>query len=250
MKIGLLITCLTDLFVPRAGVAVVRVLEHLGHSVEFPREQTCCGQPMFNNGFEPEARDLARRMALVFAPFDAIVTPSGSCASMVRERFPGLLKDVRELPERARSMPARTFEFCEFLLRVLKVDPATLGASWDGRATHHPACHLRGLHATDCTGRVLAGVRGLTMTPLPDAEQCCGFGGTFAVNFPGLSGGMAHAKAASIRSTGCETLVCNDAGCAMNISGACRRDGAAVRVVTTAEIIAEGLGLLARTAGA
>lgn len=249
MRIGLFITCLTDLFVPRAGVAVVRVLEHLGHTVEFPREQTCCGQPMFNNGFEPEARALARRMAVVFASYEAIVTPSGSCAAMVRERFPGLLKGSADLPEPARTMPARTFEFCEFLLDVLKLEPAALGAAWAGRATHHPACHLRALHATDRTDRLLAGVRGLDLAPLPDAEQCCGFGGTFAVNFPGLSGGMVHAKAASVRATRCGTLVCNDAGCAMNISGACRRDGAPVRVITIAEIIAEGLGLLPRIEG-
>jgi len=248
MRIGLFITCLTDMFVPRAGVAVVKVLEHLGHKVEFPREQTCCGQPMFNNGLEPEARSLARRLARVFAPFEAVVTPSGSCAAMVRERFPSLLAGDSELSERAATMPSRTYEFVEFLTDVLRIDPGAMGVRWPGAVTHHPSCHLRALHATDRTDRLLAGVFGLEMKPLADAEQCCGFGGTFSVNYPRLSGAMAHAKAARVRETGCQTLVCNDAGCGMNISGACRRAGSPVRVMSAAEIMAEGLGLLERGA--
>lgn len=246
MRIGLFITCLTDAFLPRAGVAVVKVLEHLGHRVEFPREQTCCGQPMYNNGFEPEARDLARRLAEVFAPFDAVVTPSGSCAAMVRERFPALLGAVPWLPERVTGMPSRTHEFVEFLTDVLRIEPATLGVRWDGDATHHPSCHLRALHATDRTDKLLAGIPGLTVRPLADREQCCGFGGTFSVNYPTLSGAMARDKAARIKETGCPTLVCNDAGCVMNIAGACRRAGSPVRVISAGEIIAEGLGLLPR----
>jgi L-lactate dehydrogenase complex protein LldE len=246
MKIGLFITCLTDMFMPRAGVAVVKVLEHLGHTVEFPREQTCCGQPMFNNGLEAEARALACRLATGFAPFDAVVTPSGSCAAMVRERFPGLLAGVPDLSDRAVAMPARTYEFVEFLTDVLRLDAALLGARWEGRATHHPSCHLRALHASDRTRRLLSGVAGLELAPLVDAEQCCGFGGTFAVAFPRLSGAMAHAKAERVRDTGCQNLVCNDAGCAMNIAGACRRGGSPVQILSAAEIIAEGLGLMER----
>ncbi len=249
MRIGFFISCLTDLFTPRAGIAAVLVLEHLGHSVEFPAGQTCCGQPMLNNGFEPEARSIARRVVSLFASCEAIVTPSGSCAAMIRERFPPLLSGAGGLPPGALDVPARTYEFVEFLTDVLRVDPASLGAHWPGTATHHPSCHLRGLHASDRTGRVLGGVRGLTLRALPDAEQCCGFGGTFAVTFSRLSGSMAHAKARSIKETGCDTLVCNDGGCAMNISGACRRAGTPVRTTTTAEILAEGLGLLERSAG-
>jgi len=250
MKIGLFISCLTDLFTPRAGVAAVKILEHLGHSVEFPREQTCCGQPMLNNGFEPGARALARRLASVFASFEAVVTPSGSCAAMVRERFPPLLEGASGLPPGALDMPSRTHEFVEFLTDSLGLDMRSLGARWDGSATHHPACHLRALHSSDRTTRVLAGVGGLAIVPLSDAEQCCGFGGTFSIAYPRLSGAMAQAKAARVLESGCRTLVCNDAGCAMNIAGACRRAGTPVDVLSAAEVIAEGMGLLERSVGA
>jgi len=246
VKIALFITCLTDAYYPRAGVAIVKVLEHLGHTIDFPAAQTCCGQPMFNNGFTTEARDLALRMIEVFEPYQAVVTPSGSCAAMIRERYADLLPRGTEGAVKAAALAARTFEFVEFLTRVLKTDVASLGVAWDGAVTAQSACHLRGLGLVGAAEGLLATVRGLTLVPLDNSELCCGFGGTFAVKYPEISGGMVGEKVACIKATSCRTLVCNEAGCGMNIEGACRRAGVAVRMTSVAEIIAEGLGLMER----
>lgn len=221
---GLFIACLTDQFQPRVGVAVVRVLEHLGCSVEFPALQTCCGQPMFNSGLSDEARVLGGRMVEVFAGFDAVVTASGSCAAMVRAHLPGVVGTPA-----AAELAGRTYEFVEFVTRVLKVDVASMGVRWEGSGGDgvavHPSCHLRELGLMEECGRMLAGVEGVRLVPLTKGEQCCGFGGTFAVRYADISGAMAADKAACVRASGAGTLVVNDAGCAMNIGGACRRAG-------------------------
>lgn len=249
MKIALFITCLTDAYFPRAGVAVVKVLEHLGHEVEFPRAQTCCAQPMFNNGFHPEARDLARRLIDVFEPFQTVVTSSGSCAAMIREHYPHLFADEPAALALARALASRTFEFSEFLLKVLRVDLRSLGVQWQGDIVTHSACHLRPLGLVGVAETLLDQIHGLSHVPPANAEQCCGFGGTFSVKYPEISAGMVGEKAASIAATGRRTLVCNEAGCAMNIAGACRRAGTPVHLTSLAEIIAEGLGLLPRDGG-
>ncbi len=248
MRIALFITCLTDSYFPRAGIAMVKVLEHLGHTVEFPIEQTCCGQPMFNNGFTSDARDLALRMIEVFEPYEHVVTPSGSCAAMIREHYAPLFTDDQETQARAATLAARTFEFSEFLSNILHVDLKQLGVRWEGDATSHSACHLRGLGLVGVAEKLLGEVHGLTLKPLGKAEQCCGFGGTFAVKYPEISGGMVSDKVECIKATGCRTVVCNEAGCGMNMAGACRRAGVAVRFASLAEIIAEGLGLMDRLA--
>lgn len=245
MKVALLITCLTENFYPRAGIAAVKVLEHLGCDVCFPEAQTCCGQPMFNNGYHDHALELVRRTIETFAPYEHVVTPSASCAAMVREQYPRLFTHDPVGRAAAESLAGRTREFAEFLTRVLKVDLRALGVRWEGTAAYHPACHLRALHG-DETPRLLRQVEGLTLAPLERSEQCCGFGGLFAVKYPHLSGAMARDKAESVCASGAAALVCNDAGCAMNISGACRRQGGAPAMTTLAEILAEGLGLLPR----
>jgi L-lactate dehydrogenase complex protein LldE len=246
VKVALFITCLTDSYFPRAGIAVVKVLEHLGHTVEFPQQQTCCGQPMFNNGFRSDARELALRMIDVFEPYETVVTPSGSCAAMIREHYGHLFEGDAHGAARAASLAKRTFEFSEFLANVLHVDLRELGVKWEGDVTAHSACHLRGLGLTGVTEGLLGGVSGLNLVPLGKVEQCCGFGGTFSVKMPEISGGMVAEKVAHIKATGCRTVVCNEAGCGMNIAGACRRAGAAVGFTSLAEIIAEGLGLMPR----
>ncbi len=245
MKVALFITCLTDSFFPRAGIAAVKVLEHLGHQVEFPPTQTCCGQPMFNNGFHHDARTLARRMVRVFAPFETVVTPSASCAAMVRRHFPELLASDPMAPA-ARALAARTYEFTEFLITVLEVDPRQLGVRWEGTATYHGSCHLRSLGASDEAPRLIGRIDGLDYVPLEMAEQCCGFGGTFSVGFPAISGAMARDKVDCIRETAADTVISNEAGCTMNIAGACRREGCPAQFRSLAEIIAEGLGLMDR----
>jgi L-lactate dehydrogenase complex protein LldE len=244
VRIALFITCLTDNFYPRAGVAIVKVLEHLGHEVVFPAAQTCCGQPMFNTGFHDDARALAARTIRVLEPYQTIVTPSGSCAAMLREHYPHLLESDPALHAAATSLGARTYEFVEFLTRVLHTDLRALGAKWRGTATYHYSCHLRSLGLTSEATDLMQQVDGLTSLPLEKIEQCCGFGGTFAVDYPLVSGAMVRDKVDCIRRTKARWLVCNDAGCAMNIEGACRREGCDVRLISLAEIIAESLGLL------
>jgi L-lactate dehydrogenase complex protein LldE len=246
MRIALFITCLTDWFHPRAGIAVVRVLEHLGHDVAFPEAQTCCGQPMHNGGFHDEAARLARRMLAVFAPFEAVVTPSASCAAMVRTHFPRILDRDDAERRAARSLAERTHEFTRFLTQVLNVDLAALPVGpIAGRVACHEACHGRDLGGFGDLPGHLAALAGLEQAPLRRPEQCCGFGGAFSMSYPTISGGMAADKAADIAASGAATVVCNDAGCTMNIAGACRRRGMNhVRFVSLAELIAEGLGLL------
>jgi L-lactate dehydrogenase complex protein LldE len=245
MRVALFITCLADAFAPRVGVAAVKVLEHLGHEVVFPRDQTCCGQPMFNNGFHAQAAAAVRHFLQVFAPFETIVTPSASCAAMVREHFPRLFEPGSPEREAALAMGRRTFEFVE-LLAAGGVDLGELGVRWTGRATCHFPCHRRGLGPGDDTERLLAGVEGLELRPLERREQCCGFGGTFALHYPPISGAMSRDKVECVRRSGAETLVSNDTGCSLNLAGACRRAGCDARVVSFAEIVAEGLGLMER----
>ncbi len=246
MQVGLFITCLTEQFYPRTGIACVKVIESLGHTVLFPPEQTCCGQPMFNAGFHDDSRALALRMIGVFQSSSTVVTPSGSCCSMVREHFPALF--TIGTPERARAdqFAAKTYEFVEFLTTVLKVDLGSMNLRWGGDAVYHPSCHLRGLGLSGQTPQVLAQIGGLTLKPLEMAEQCCGFGGTFAMKFPQVSGDLARDKAACIGRSGAGTLVCNDAGCGLNIEGTCKREGIQVQMKSAAEIIAEAMGLLAK----
>jgi L-lactate dehydrogenase complex protein LldE len=246
MKVSLFITCLTDTFYPRTGIAVVKVLEHLGCEVDFPLAQTCCGQPMFNNGFHDETRELAKRMIQVFEQSPAVVTPSGSCAAMIRDYYPELFHGDHAWEHDAQALANKTYEFVEFLHKVLKVDLAKLGCKWDGRVTYHYSCHLRGIGMTDEAEQVMKQIDGLDYVPLEKADQCCGFGGTFAMKYPQISGTMVRDKVGCIAATKADTVISNDAGCTMNISGSCRREGQGVGFKSLAEVIAEGLGLLPR----
>jgi len=244
MKVALFVTCLTDTFYPRTGIAIVKVLEHLGCEVDFPAEQTCCGQPMYNNGLHDEARTLAKRMARVFEDAPYVVTPSGSCAAMVRDYYEDLLAGDHAYEDSIRSLCSRTYEFVEFLVNVLKVDLKSLGVKWPGHVTYHYSCHLRGIGVTDEAVQLMNQVDGLNYTPLPKADQCCGFGGTFAMKYPQISGSMVRDKVGCIAGTGAQTVISNDAGCTMNLAGSCRREGVAVGFKSLAEVIAEGLGLM------
>ncbi len=247
MKVSLFITCLTDTFYPRSGIAAVKVLERLGCDVDFPHEQTCCGQPLYNNGFHEDARELARRMVRVFEPSDYVVTPSGSCAAMIRDYYADLLEHDHAYAEGVAALIKKTFEFTEFLVKVLDVDLNSLGVKWGGDVTYHFSCHLRGLGVSDRDNdaeRLLRQVDGLKYTRMEKIDQCCGFGGTFAMKYPQISGSLVREKVQCIEQTAAGTVVSNDAGCTMNISGACRRHDVNVGFVHIAEIIAEGLGLM------
>jgi L-lactate dehydrogenase complex protein LldE len=240
-KVALFITCLTDQFYPRVGVAVTKILEKLGYRVEFPGDQTCCGQPFFNNGFTGEARELARRMIEVFWGYEYVVTPSGSCAAMVREHFPTLFKGDGFWEERANSMAGRTFEFVEFLEKEIKVDLSKWKLPTPRAVTYHYTCHQRGLGMTDEAVTLLRAIGNVEFRPMEKAEQCCGFGGTFAVKYPAVSGAIVEDKVKCLAASGAATVICNDAGCAMNISGMCHRQGKAVEVTHIAQLIAEAM---------
>ncbi len=250
MDVALFVTCLTDTFYPRVGMAVVKVLEHLGCTVHFPKAQTCCGQPMFNSGFEHEARGLARRMVDVFEPYACVVTPSGSCCAMVHDYYEQLLGDDPAYAERARRLIHHTHEFVGFLTNVLHVDLRSLGCKWDGHVTYHYSCHLRGIGTTAGAGGapdLLRQIDGIRYSEAERLDQCCGFGGTFAVKWPEVSGAMVRDKVQCLAGTGAPVVVCNDGGCTMNIAGSAHRENAGLRFKHIAEIIAEGLGLMEKS---
>ncbi len=231
-----MITCLADCFFPDVGVATVTLLRRLGITVDFPETQTCCGQPHFNSGYHDEARTLAKHTISAFAKSPMVVTPSGSCAAMVKLEYPELFHDDPTWHGRAVELANRTFELSDFLVNVLKTDD--VGARFDGTATYHMACHLRGLGLMTEPIRLLQKVRGLQYVPLERYDECCGFGGSFAVRFPGISGAMVNDKTAYIEKTAVDTVVSTDAGCLMNIGGCLNRKGSKVRILHLAEVLA------------
>ncbi len=241
LRVALFITCLTDQFYPRVGVAVTRILENLGCDVEFPQAQTCCGQPFFNNGFHDEARPLAKRFIEIFESYDYIVTPSGSCAAMVREQYERLLQDDAAWAPGLHRVLSRTYEFVEFLTKILNADLTSLRLPSGESMTYHYTCHLRGIGVKDEGVRLLQQIGNIDFKPLEKTDQCCGFGGTFAIKYPAISGAIVGDKAACIAATGARTTICNDAGCTMNISGMCHRAGVETKVRHIAEVIAEAM---------
>ena len=243
MQVALFITCLTDQFYPHVGVAVTKILEHFGCTVAFPQSQTCCGQPFFNNGFHDESRELAKRFIQIFEPYDYIVTPSGSCAAMVREQYEYLLKGDHAYEHGLHQITSRTYEFVEFLDKVLKVDFSQFKLPAVESCTYHYTCHLRGIGVKDQGLKLLRQIQGVEFAPLEKTDQCCGFGGTFAVKYPAISGAIVEDKANCIAATGAKTVICNDAGCTMNISGMLHRRGQTQQVRHIAELMAEAMGI-------
>ena len=243
MNVALFVTCLTDQFFPHVGVAVTKILEHFGCRVHFPDAQTCCGQPFFNNGYHPEAKDLAKRMIEIFEPYEYVVTPSGSCCAMVREHYPHLFHHDPAWETGTTALTKKTYEFVEFLDKVLKVDFAQFKLPQPTTLTYHYTCHLRGIGVKDEGVRLLRQIGNVDFRAMEKTDQCCGFGGTFAVKYPAISGAIVEDKAQCIEATGAGTLICNDAGCSMNIAGMCHRKGMGVKTRHIAELMAEALGL-------
>jgi L-lactate dehydrogenase complex protein LldE len=237
MHVSLMVTCLGDALFPDVGVATVKLLRRLGVTVDFPQAQTCCGQPHFNSGFHDDARALAKHTIQAFANGRPVVTPSGSCAAMVKLEYPELFHHDLVWHGRAEDLGRRTHELSDFLVNVLKIED--VGARFDGKVTYHMACHLRGLGLLTEPERLLRQVRGLEYIPLERADECCGFGGSFAVRYPGISGAMVQDKAAFIEKTGADTVVATDAGCLMNIGGCLHRRGSKVRTLHLAEVLAQ-----------
>ena len=234
-----MVTCVNDAMFPETGKAVVTLLRRLGVDVDFPAGQTCCGQPMINTGYLDEAISAVRAFAGAFEGYDAIVTPSGSCAGCVRHQHAIVARragDPRLTAALERTSP-RTYELIAFLVDVLGV--VDVGAYFPHRVTYHPTCHsLRMLGVGDRPTRLLSAVRGLSLVDLPAAEQCCGFGGTFAVKNADVSVAMASDKARHVRETGAEVLVAGDNSCLMNIGGLLSRQRAGVRIMHLAEVLA------------
>jgi L-lactate dehydrogenase complex protein LldE len=232
VRVALFATCVMDTFFPDTGRAVVRLLDRLGCAVDFPLDQTCCGQMHFNTGYPEPAAELAARYAEVFAGYDAVVAPSGSCAGMVREIHPSLIEGL------GRSAPkVPTYELSEFLVDVLGV--TDVGAYFPHRVTYHPTCHsLRMLGVGDRPLRLLRAVRGLRLTELAEAESCCGFGGTFAVKNADTSLAMLTDKMSAVIDTGAEILTAGDNSCLMHIGGGLSRLRAGTRALHLADILA------------
>jgi L-lactate dehydrogenase complex protein LldE len=239
MRIGLFVTCLTDTLYPDTGKAVVTLLERLGHRVEFPMAQSCCGQMHFNTGYRAAAAPMVRGFAAAFDGYEAVVTPSASCAAMVREYHPVLAEGDPALARDVAALTPRVHDLATFLTGVLGV--TEVGAYFPHRVTYHPTCHsLRMMHVGDAPLRLLRAVRGLDLVDLPDAETCCGFGGTFAVKNPDVSAAMCADKVAAIRQSRAEVVCAGDNSCLMHIGGALSRMRTGVRAMHLAEILASG----------
>ncbi|MEN3612769.1 (Fe-S)-binding protein [Plantactinospora sp. ZYX-F-223] len=241
MRIALFVTCVNDLVYPATGRAVVRVLERLGHTVEFPVEQSCCGQMHANSGYRAEALPLVRGFVDTFGRYDAVVAPSGSCVAMVRESYPRLAGPDPGLAAAVADLAPRVYELSELLVDVLGV--TDVGAAFPHRVTYHPTCHgLRMLRLGDRPLRLLRAVRGLDLVALAGAEECCGFGGTFAVKNADVSAAMLADKCAAVCDTGAAYVAAADNSCLAHIGGGLsRRDGTGPggpRAIHYAEILA------------
>jgi L-lactate dehydrogenase complex protein LldE len=239
MRISLFITCFNDTLFPKTGIAMVKLLERLGHSVEFPIDQTCCGQMHFNTGYQRETVPLVRHFVDVFSDAEAIVSPSASCVGMVREVYPKIAGAAgdKEFTLAVKELIPKVYELSEFLVKKLGIDD--VGAYYPHRVTYHPTCHaLRVLHVGDAPLRLLRHVKGIDLVELPFAEECCGFGGTFAVKNAETSMAILGDKIGHIRETGAEKLTACDNSCLMHIGGGLTRQRAGIETVYLAEILA------------
>ena len=239
MKIALFVTCLADTLFPDVGRAVVTVLERLGHEVVFPPSQTCCGQAHTNTGYGPMALPLVRNHVEAFEDCDVVVGPSGSCVGSVRHQHAGIARAAgdEDLARRADAVASRTFELSELLVDQLGV--TDVGEVFPHRVTYHPTCHsLRLLRVDDKPLQLLRAVEGIDLVQLPRADECCGFGGTFAVKNADTSSAMLADKMRHVRATGAEYVTAGDASCLMHIGGGLSRSRAGVRTLHLAEILA------------
>ena len=243
MRVSLFITCYNDTLFPETGRAVVRVLERLGHTVEFPPGQTCCGQMHYNTGYQAEAMPLLERFVEQFRNAEAIVVPSSSCVAMMRDHYPLMAAELAQrqgnadLVREVEALLPRVYEFSEFLTQRLGLDD--VGAYFPHRVTYHASCHgLRNLALGDGPARLLRHVRGIDLVELAGLEQCCGFGGTFAIKNAEVSSAMLAEKTNAILNTRAEACTACDNSCLMHLQGALHRQRTGVRTLHLAEILA------------
>ncbi|WP_181347102.1 (Fe-S)-binding protein [Thalassobacillus sp. CUG 92003] len=235
MHVSLFITCVCDTFYPNVGKDTVEVLEDLGCEVDFPEQQTCCGQPAYNSGYVSDAKQGMKHMMDAFAQSNYVVGPSGSCVAMLRE-YAHIFKDDPEWKCKATELAEKTYELSEFIVDVLGVED--VAAVFPGTATYHSSCHMtRLLGIKEAPFTLLQHVKGLTMAPLPDAEDCCGFGGTFAVKNAAISEQMVQEKCAHVHETSADYLIGADMGCLMNIDGQLSRSDSPVEVLHIASVL-------------
>lgn len=243
MRIALFITCFNDTLFPDTGKSVVALLERLGHTVEFPLEQTCCGQMHYNTGYQRETVPLAKRFVDIFEPYEVIVSPSASCVGMVRDVYPRIAEHAGDanLAKRVDELTLRVYELSELLVNRLGVDD--VGAYYPHRVTYQPTCHsLRVLKIGDAPLRLLRNVRGLELVETVAADECCGFGGTFSVKNAAVSTAMLSDKTRHIVDTGAEVCIACDNSCLMHIEGGLRRQQVGVRAEHIANILARTEG--------
>ncbi len=237
-RVGLFATCLVDMFRPTVGFSAVKLLEEAGCEVDVPMDQTCCGQPAFNSGDKSSAKKVARPLIDMFADYDYVVAPSGSCAGMIKKHFPELFADEPAMLDQVNALSAKTHELVSFLTDVMKID--AVAASFEGKVTYHDSCSgLRELGVKQQPRKLLNSVQGLEISELSEPESCCGFGGTFCVKYPEISGKMVGEKTDDIKSTGAKTLLAGDMGCLMNMAGKLAREGADIEVRHVAEVLAD-----------
>jgi L-lactate dehydrogenase complex protein LldE len=238
MRVGLFVTCLIDMMRPEIGFSVIKLIEKAGFQVSVPDAQTCCGQPAYNSGDRPLARDLAEKTLREFEQFDYVVVPSGSCGGMIRAHYGDLFRDDPELMGRYARLQPRVFELTDFLVNVAKVQLAP--GAFEGAVTYHDSCSgLRELGVKAQPRELLAQV-GITVNEMKGCEHCCGFGGTFAVKYGDISTAIVDEKCANIKASGADTVVLGDLGCMLNIEGRLRRTGdTSTRVLHIAQVLAD-----------
>lgn len=252
VQASLFVTCIIDQFYPEVGESTVRVLERLGVKLDFPQAQTCCGQPAYNAGFWTDAKPLARRVLDQFQHSEHVVVPSGSCASMIRVFYPELFHEEPESLQKATSLAERTYELSEFVVDVLGVSDLSHLVDKSNKAekntgqikvTYHEACHLRReLGATTQPRSLIRSLPGVELVEMDQAEVCCGFGGTFSVKYPDISGAMLQDKLDRIEATGASSVVACDSSCLMQIGGGLEKGGSRVRPVHLATLLDDALG--------
>lgn len=235
MTVTLFIPCFVDLMFPRVGISIVQILEKLGHKIDYPEELTCCGQPAFNSGYWPEAREVAQPVLQRLQNAEAVVIASGSCGAMLKVFYPQLFAGT-EFEKAANEMSSKCYEFSDFL--VTKLGVTDLGARFPAKVTFHDGCHgLRELGNKKPARALLAKVHELELIEMRDAETCCGFGGTFASKFPMISTAMGEVKCASAAETGAEYIVSNDSSCLMHVQGLVDKQGKKLKTIHLAEVL-------------
>lgn len=236
MRVSLFIPCYVDTFYPNVGISVVEVLERLGHTVEYPQSLTCCGQPAFNGGFWPQARQVARGVLKAYQNADVVVVASGSCGAMLKKFYPEIFQETPQ-QEAAQTLADKTWEFSDFLVTRLGV--TDVGARLDAAVTFHDGCHgLRELGVQSQPRLLLSHVQGLTLIEMAEAQTCCGFGGAFAVKFAPISVAMGESKCASALETGADYMVSNDSSCLMHLQGVLDRQRQPLKSLHLAQVLA------------